>query len=98
MKRALSECEVSGLKTNLTFLERLVSSVEFESGVYDTGTIEARTSDWLSTAGREGVADDAAVAMLVASLMDEERPRASAPMQSGPSAWVSAHRRRRVGL
>jgi len=40
MRRALYEYKITGIKTSLKFLERIMDSVDFREGNYDTGFIE----------------------------------------------------------
>ena len=40
MRRALYEYKITGIKTSLKFLERIMDSADFQEGKYDTGFIE----------------------------------------------------------
>jgi acetyl-CoA carboxylase biotin carboxylase subunit len=40
MRRALYEYKITGIKTSLKFLERIMDSSDFQEGNYDTGFIE----------------------------------------------------------
>ena len=48
--RALSQCEVTGVATNVAFLERVVAHERFASGQLDTGLIDAHRDALLATA------------------------------------------------
>ena len=45
--RALSQCEVAGVTTNVAFLERVVAHRAFASGAVDTGLIDAHRDELL---------------------------------------------------
>jgi acetyl/propionyl-CoA carboxylase alpha subunit len=72
MKRALRECFVTGIKTNITLFERILNSQDFEnSAIYtrwlDDFLLEKDTAHLSRTAGRtSNVEDETAVAISVA--------------------------------
>ncbi|SAL54342.1 carbamoyl-phosphate synthase L chain ATP-binding protein [Caballeronia cordobensis] len=79
MARALAECEIVGLSTNVEFLQRIVKSEPFSSGDLDTGLIE-RHHDALfapSTVSRKS-----ALALACAALLTREGGEAH-----GHSPW-----------
>ena len=49
MKRALYEYKITGIKTSIKFLERIMDSDDFRSGNYDTNFIEKNNDFLLST-------------------------------------------------
>jgi acetyl-CoA carboxylase biotin carboxylase subunit len=99
MRRALGEYVVTGIRTNLSFHQKLFSHPEFSAGVYDTGFLE-RNQDVLL--GYAPVSDDqrdaVAVAVAIAAARLERALGAKeadvAQRGSSLSPWVSQHRSR----
>ncbi len=95
MSRALSEVQVTGVVTNAAFMRRVLHSEPFQSGRYDTHTIEGHPEDFapkLSDARRR---DIACIAAAMAHTLRSRRgftARDSAPRSSRSSAWVDAFR------
>jgi len=96
MRRALREFHVTGVKTNIGFLLRILESAGFQSGNYDTGFIE-RHREKLFAPPTENEALE--VALLAVSLAHELRklravrsaePGGAACRDSGISAWRRA--------
>ncbi|MBI4701436.1 MAG: acetyl-CoA carboxylase biotin carboxylase subunit [Deltaproteobacteria bacterium] len=98
MRRALREYVVAGIRTNLSFHERLLAQPEFCAGRYHTGFIEAHADDLLADRVPEHAdARDLCVA-LAAALAGQERRQRQAATAAGDaergslSPWVRAHR------
>ncbi|MHC5211532.1 MAG: acetyl-CoA carboxylase biotin carboxylase subunit [Planctomycetota bacterium] len=97
MQRALSEVTITGVVTNLPFLQRVLASEPFRSGRYDTGTVER---DPAAFAPRMDAARAAEVAMIAATMAHVLRRRrgfpardaadGQAPPGGARSAWVEA--------
>jgi 3-methylcrotonyl-CoA carboxylase alpha subunit len=79
MARALAECEIVGLHTNVEFLQRIVKSEPFSSGDLDTGLIE-RHHDALFAP--PSVSREKALALACAALLTREGGEAH-----GHSPW-----------
>jgi acetyl-CoA carboxylase biotin carboxylase subunit len=100
MRRALSEYVVSGIRTNLSFHEKLFEHPEFVAGRYDTGYIDRYRDELLGT--RVGGDDKAALAAAIAIAAhrsENSRPRtngngAANGHGSGLTPWVATHRAR----
>jgi len=99
--RALGECTVVGIATNLAFLERLVATPEVAAGAYDTGFVERRAAEL--TAPLADTNDDAFVAA-AAVLAHLDAGRGAANGRDGASAgsgalapWVAVERAERLG-
>lgn len=58
MKRALYEYKITGVKTSIKFLERIMDSEDFRSGKYDTNFIEKNRDFLLSSAKCEDNCED----------------------------------------
>jgi acetyl-CoA carboxylase biotin carboxylase subunit len=48
MKRALYEYKISGVKTSIKFLERIMNNPDFAAGIYNTGFIEKHYDELIS--------------------------------------------------
>ena len=98
MARALSEYQVSGIRTNLPFHRRVLREPDFLSGQYDTGYIEAHKATLL--APHTPSAEDAIAAIQAAAI---HAATSSAPLGGGsgagqsvtagtePSVWRAGH-------
>ncbi len=94
MRRALSEYVVSGIRTTLSFHERLLRHAEFVAGRYDTGFIERHAAALLND---DPLYDDhdLLAAALAIDAYRSERERAqsrSAERVAGLAPWVAAYR------
>jgi 3-methylcrotonyl-CoA carboxylase alpha subunit len=89
MARALAECEIVGLHTNVEFLQRIVKSEPFSSGDLDTGLIE-RHHDTLFAPSP--VSRDKALALACAALLTREGGEAH-----GQSPWDALSHWRMAG-
>jgi acetyl-CoA carboxylase biotin carboxylase subunit len=90
LRRALSECLVAGIKTNISFFERLLDRADFRAGDLDTGFIARMLSEDPPT-----VVDPAeeGIAALVAALHESKRSVAPAAASTTPgSGWKRAGR------
>ena len=82
LQAALARTEILGVRTNLAFLERIVSHPAFLAGEIDTAFIETHRADLLPEAGE--VPLEALVAAAVRVHLDERAAR------SGTSPWDDA--------
>jgi acetyl-CoA carboxylase biotin carboxylase subunit len=95
MRRALAEYVVGGIKTNLSFHERLFEHPEFTAGEYDTGFIERNQETLL---GGRRLDDDersrlaAAVAVAAFRAQAVSANGVTKSVREGLSPWVAAHR------
>ncbi len=89
MARALAECEIVGLHTNVEFLQRIVRSEPFSSGELDTGLIE-RHHDALFAPSQ--VSRTKALALACAALLTREGGEAH-----GHSPWDALSHWRMAG-
>jgi acetyl-CoA carboxylase, biotin carboxylase subunit len=101
MRRALAEYVVSGIRTNLSFHERLFEHPEFVAGRYDTGYIDRHRDDLLSGSrvAPEDKAVLAAAIAIAAHRSENARPRSNGNgalngAGSGLAPWVATHRAR----
>ncbi len=100
MRRALSEYAIGGIRTNLTFLARVLSHPDFVAGHYDIGFVAQHLATLLDEPkiDADGRWLLAAAAAAAARLVDDSKSRARAPdARSGPSAtepsaWLRAQR------
>jgi acetyl-CoA carboxylase biotin carboxylase subunit len=94
MKRALHEYKITGIKTSIPFLERIMENVDFVLGQYDTGLIEQNKDTLFNVKVCNLNCQD--VAMMVAYVdylrrKTENKPEA-ASVQARPSNWKLAGR------
>lgn len=89
MERALKEYQIAGLKTNIAFLESVMSCDEFRKGSYDTGFVERNIAELKR---RPHASDDeiSGIAALAALIHQNQKSqvRLVAPSSgSGDSPW-----------
>jgi len=94
LRRALGEVVITGIDTNVAFLERLLATPEVTAGVYDTGFVERRASELASPTDLD---DTALAAAAVTAHLGATRGTASATPTNGLPAWVALHRAERLG-
>ena len=95
MERALSEYVVTGLRTNISFHQRLMAHPEFRAGRYDTGFIERFKSALLGYAELDPHEErDMAAAIALAVHQETRRKNTPGPVEGGLSPWVTTHRAR----
>lgn len=96
MRRALGEYAISGIRTNLSFLARVLRHPDFVAGNYDIGFIAKN----LGELSQEPPLDDdtrwrlAAAAATAARVLDDSRSsqNSNAKSPGEPSAWLRAQR------
>ncbi|MFO0669141.1 MAG: acetyl-CoA carboxylase biotin carboxylase subunit [Polyangiaceae bacterium] len=99
MRRALSEYVVTGIRTNLSFHEKLFNHPDFVAGKYDTGFLERHKDSLL---GYPPVPDEAKESIAVAVALAASRlERATGTQEASRgeegarlSPWVAQHRAR----
>jgi acetyl-CoA carboxylase biotin carboxylase subunit len=89
MRRALGEYVLTGVRTNLDFLARLLHDDRIERGDYDTAFVERHLDE--IQRGTEAPRDDALVAALAVAVHDAER-RHRPEQTTRVSPWLAAHR------
>ncbi len=99
--RALGECTVVGIATNLAFLERLLATPEVAAGAYDTGFVErhaAELSAPLADANDDAFVAAAAVSAHLDAAHGRANGRAGASAENDALApWVAVERAERLG-
>ncbi len=98
MQRALGEFHVTGIKTNIGFLQRVLATDEFRSGTYDTGFIDRHQDELLAPPSDGAARDLSLLAAIVAHELRRLRSTAAAAPSAatgGRSAWRTALRRGR---
>jgi acetyl-CoA carboxylase biotin carboxylase subunit len=93
LRRALGEVVITGIDTNVAFLERLLETPEVSAGVYDTGFVERRAPDLVS---ERPLDDEALMAAAVATLLVESRGHSTTARADGLSPWVALDRAERL--
>jgi 3-methylcrotonyl-CoA carboxylase alpha subunit len=87
MREALADCEITGPKTNIAFLERLVRHPAVVEGRIDTGYLDRHLDEFI--AGNAQPAPEALFAAAVAALLHDERHVRSVPADPH-SPWSTA--------
>ncbi len=99
MRRALSEYVVTGIRTNISFHEKLFSHPDFVAGNYDTGFLE-RNKDVLlgyaAVADKDREALAVAIAIAASRLEGATGAKTAAAGEQGSrlSPWIAEHRAR----
>ena len=93
MKRALTEYQVVGIKTNLPFHELVMDHPAFKEGVYDTGFIDAN-KEALTPPEPEVTELVMAAAAIAAEAQAKKRRARTGPVTSDMSTWRKHLRRR----
>lgn len=65
MRRALYEYKITGVKTSIKFLERIMNSADFIDGKYDTHFIEKNMAQLMKANGDNGVEDMVVIAAFI---------------------------------
>jgi len=92
MVRALQEYRLTGVRTNIRYLERIVRHPDFVKGEYDTHFIARHQDALLRPEGDGPDVPTLAAAAVLAWLEDEKRAAAPPTPQAGMSAWKRAGR------
>jgi acetyl-CoA carboxylase biotin carboxylase subunit len=89
MARALSEYQVTGIKTNLPFHRRVMQEPDFVRGVYDTSYIESHKATLLApyTANPDDALLAVQAAAIAAASASETIAAATTSSSVEPSAW-----------
>ncbi len=87
MQRALGECTVMGIRTNIEFFKHMLRDEKFRAGALHTGFLEM--FQW-----RESKPDDAALAAAVAAALQRKVPVAESSAAPAQSNWKADGRKR----
>lgn len=88
MRRVLYEYRITGLKTNLGYLKRIMHAPDFVRGIYDTSFIEKNSRILLRNNSNEGIENIAMIAAYIDYLMNLEENRNPQLADSRPiSRW-----------
>jgi acetyl-CoA carboxylase, biotin carboxylase subunit len=96
MRRALGECVITGLSTNLDLLDRLVASPRVRSGDYDTAFVERELGSLLETATARDVSDEVLAAAAAAFVAHRESTETARRPEPALSPWVMVERAARL--
>lgn len=99
MHRALGDCIVKGITTNLTYLRRIIQHPEFRGGDYDTGFLAKHSAQLLPegapAAGEEELLRVARIAAAVRQHREDRRRAMSAEARAeggAPERWTQLGR------
>ncbi|HVR18562.1 MAG TPA: biotin carboxylase N-terminal domain-containing protein [Polyangiaceae bacterium] len=96
MRRALGECVITGLSTNLDLLDRLVLAPRVQSGDYDTAFVERELGSLLETATPRAVSDEVLAAAAAAFVARRESTETTRRPEPALSPWVTVERAARL--
>ncbi len=94
MRRALGDYVIGGIRTNLSFLSRLIADPDFGAGNYDIGFVQNKLPELLAEPALDPEARlliAAAAAVAAREAAEAERAAHGSP-SNGMSPWVSAQR------
>jgi acetyl-CoA carboxylase biotin carboxylase subunit len=92
MQRALGECRVTGIETNLGLLDALVASPEVRAGDYDTTFVERELGALLSRAAESRLSDHVIAAAAVALVNRRQANESTTRNARELSPWVLVER------
>jgi acetyl-CoA carboxylase biotin carboxylase subunit len=92
MQRALGECRVTGIETNLGLLDALVASPEVRAGDYDTTFVERELGALLSRAAESRLSDHVIAAAAVALVHRRQANESTTRNARELSPWVLVER------
>ncbi|GJM21653.1 MAG: acetyl-CoA carboxylase biotin carboxylase subunit [Planctomycetota bacterium] len=92
MRRALSEVTITGVTTNLPFLQRVLNTDVFRSGRYDTGSVEGNPEAFAPQMSAAREKNVAMIAAALAHVLRRRRGFPDRPASVASSAWVDAFR------
>ncbi len=99
MKRALYEYKITGVKTSIPFLTKIMDTEDFYEGKYDTHFIEKNEESLMEDTGCDGVCEDIALFIAYVDYTDKIKKRNSSsgtnakPVASG---WKEFAKRKNV--
>ncbi len=99
MKRALYEYKITGVKTSLPFLLKIMETPDFYEGKYDTHFIEKNRDTLMDETGCDGVCEDIALFIAYVDYTDKITKRNSSSGSStktATSGWKEFAKRKNV--
>ena len=92
LSRALSECFVAGIKTNLGLFQRILADEDFQSGKIDTGYLDRLLAAKADSEDEGDGKSIAAIAAAVFSVLDSTANPAASKPAGAESGWKKAAR------
>jgi acetyl-CoA carboxylase, biotin carboxylase subunit len=93
MKRALHEYKITGIKTSIPFLERIMDNTDFVLGQYDTGLIENNHDTLFNVKGCNASCQDVSIMVAYVDYLRRMQSHQSLPAEVPlVSAWKMAGR------
>ena len=99
MKRALYEYKITGVKTSIPFLTRIMDTPDFYNGKYDTHFIEENLDSLLDDTGCDSVCEDIALFVAFIDYTDKINKRnssSSSNTKKESSGWKEFAKRKNV--
>jgi acetyl-CoA carboxylase biotin carboxylase subunit len=92
MQRALGECRITGIMTNLGLLDELLASPDVRAGDYDTTFVERELGKLLAGASRTGLSDHVIAAAAAALVHGRQTSDGVKRSERELSPWVLVER------
>ncbi len=98
MKRALYEYKITGVKTSINFLERIMKNKQFSGGIYDTHFIDENINELMgSSADEHTEAEDIAIITAFIDYTDKlSKLQPVEPFNGGSSPWKNFGRKKGI--
>ncbi len=99
MKRALYEYKITGVKTSIPFLTKIMDTPDFYNGKYDTHFIEENLDSLLDDTGCDSVCEDIALFVAFIDYTDKINKRnssSSSNTKKESSGWKEFAKRKNV--
>lgn len=97
MRRALYEYKITGVKTSIQFLERIMDTPDFVTGKYDTGFIEKNKESLFAKRNCDQICQDLSLIVTWIDYHNRLNGKAAGhPAVSGGSAWKQLGRKNNI--
>ena len=98
MKRALYEYKITGVKTSINFLERIMKNKQFSKGIYDTHFIDENINELMgSSADEPAEAEDISIITAFIDYTDKlSKLQPVKPFNGGSSPWKNFGRKKGI--
>jgi acetyl-CoA carboxylase biotin carboxylase subunit len=97
MNRALREYKITGVKTSISFLEKIMTTDDFVKGKYDTGFIEKNTDHLFIKPDCDVECQDIALVVAYVDYLNKiKHHKPSVSQKNGETAWKKFGRKQGV--
>ena len=97
MKRALYEYKITGVKTSVRFLERIMNTPDFREGKYNTHFIEMNRDFLMAKPEKDPVIEDVAIMSIFVDYLSKiDNFQTKVLSKNGRSNWKECGRRKNL--